>query len=71
MLNILLAADGHPGLFIDQLLHLCTDGAYIVAYLLSVDEKIDPAVVTCGHLCCFGLSYRGVIERERTEFTEN
>jgi hypothetical protein len=50
MLNILLAADGHPGLFIDQLLHLCTDGAYIVANLLSVDEKIDPAVVTCGHL---------------------
>jgi hypothetical protein len=31
-------------------LHLCPDGAYIVAYLLSVNEKIDPAVVTCGHL---------------------
>ena len=46
MSNVLLAAKSHTGLFIDKSLHLCTDAAYVIAYLLSVNEKIDPAIVT-------------------------
>ena len=67
MLNVFLASDGHSGLFINQFGHLCPNASNIITDFFTVNEKIDPAVVTCGHFCCFGLSYRDVREMERTD----
>ena len=59
MSKVFLASKGHACLLVNELHHFCPDALYIIGYLLTIDEKVNPAVVTRTHNLCFGTKLWG------------